>query len=314
MISFGPIPSRRLGKSLGINNILSPKVCSYECIYCQVGKTSRKKINREAFFQPEVIYKNVAQHIDQLKGKNIPDYLTFVSNGEPTLDINLGKSINILRQLGFPIAVITNGSLLFHESVRADLNTADWVSLKMDAADDKTWQSVNKPSSELNFDKHIENQILFANDYRGELRTETMLVKDVNDTPENLNGLAEILKKINPGKAYLAIPTRPPAYSNVKAPEADKMNIAWQIFNDKNINTEFLTSFEGTDTGFTGNIYEDILNITSVHPLREDTLEELLGKNNADFHVVESLMKQQLIKSTIFNGKKFYIRQFHLNI
>jgi wyosine [tRNA(Phe)-imidazoG37] synthetase (radical SAM superfamily) len=314
MISFGPIPSRRLGKSLGINNILSPKVCSYECIYCQVGKTSRKRINRESFFQPEVIYKNVAQHIEQLKGKNTPDYLTFVSNGEPTLDINLGKSIQILRKLGFPIAVITNGSLLFHESVRDDLHTADWVSLKMDAADDKTWQNVNNPPPELNFDKHIENQILFANNYRGELRTETMLVKDVNDTLENLNGLAEILKKINPGKAYLAIPTRPPAYSRVTAPETDKMNIAWQIYNDKNINTEFLTSFEGTDTGFTGNIYEDILNITSVHPLREDTLEELLGKNNADFQVVESLMKQQLIKSTIFNGKKFYIRQFHLSI
>lgn len=314
MISFGPIPSRRLGKSLGINNILSPKACSYECIYCQVGKTSGKRVNRESFFQPEVIYKNVAQHIEQLKGKNIPDYLTFVSNGEPTLDINLGKSIQILRQLGFPIAVITNGSLLFHESVRADLNTADWVSLKTDAADNRIWQSVNNPSPGLNFDKHIENQILFANAYSGELRTETMLVKDINDTIENLKGLAEIIKKINPGKAYLAIPTRPPAYSNVKAPEADKMNIAWQIFNDRNINTEFLTSFEGTDTGFTGNIYEDILNITSVHPLREDTLEELLGKNNADFQVVESLMKQQLIKSTIFDGKKFYLRQFHLNI
>ncbi len=311
MISFGPIPSRRLGKSLGINNILSPKVCSYGCIYCQVGKTSRKKVNREVFFQPEVIYKNVAQHIDQLKGKNIPDYLTFVSNGEPTLDINLGKSIQILKQLGFPIAIITNGSLLFHESVKADLNTADWVSLKMDAADDKTWQSVNIPSPDLNFDKHIENQILFANNYRGELRTETMLVKNVNDTLENLNSLAEIIKKIKPGKAYLAIPTRPPASGNVKAPEADKMNVAWQIFNDRNINTEFLTSFEGTDTGFTGNIYEDILNITSVHPLREDTLKLLLEKDKADFSMVDSLVNQHLIKTTIYNGNKYYIRLYN---
>jgi wyosine [tRNA(Phe)-imidazoG37] synthetase (radical SAM superfamily) len=181
----------------------------------------------------------------------------------------------------------------------------------MDAADDKTWQSINSPSPDLNFERHIENQILFAGEYHGELRTETMLVRDVNDSTGNINGLAEILKKINPGKAYLAIPTRPPAYSKVKAPETDKMNVAWQIFNDRNINTEFLTSFEGTDTGFTGNIYEDILNITSVHPLREDTLKELLAKDNADFSMVDSLVNQHLIKATIYNGNKYYIRQYN---
>ena len=108
MISFGPVPSRRLGKSLGINNIMTPKTCSYGCVYCQVGRTIKKSIKRETFFQPEVIFEKVEEHLKRLDKENYPDYLTFVSNGEPTLDINLGKSIMLLKKLGFPVAVITN--------------------------------------------------------------------------------------------------------------------------------------------------------------------------------------------------------------
>ena len=118
MISFGPVPSRRLGKSLGINNIISPKVCSYSCIYCQVGETRVLSIKRESFFEPSVIFEKVEQHIKKLRKENYPDYLTFVSNGEPTLDKNLGVSIGLLKSLEIPIAVITNASLLFDETVR----------------------------------------------------------------------------------------------------------------------------------------------------------------------------------------------------
>ena len=149
MISFGPVPSRRLGKSLGINNIISPKVCSYGCIYCQVGETSQKKIDRETFFEPHIIYEKVEQHIKKLSKDNYPDYLTFVSNGEPTLDANLGKAIELLKRLGIPIAVITNASLLFNIQVRDDLHLADWVSLKVDAGDNDIWQKVNRPAQGL---------------------------------------------------------------------------------------------------------------------------------------------------------------------
>ena len=182
MISFGPVPSRRLGKSLGINNIISPKNCSYGCVYCQVGKTMKKSIKRESFFEPEVIFEKVRQHLGQLSKENQPDYLTFVSNGEPALDLNLGKSILLLKKLGFPVAVITNASLLFDESVREDLFKADWVSLKMDAADNDTWQKVNRPDPKLDFKKHLENIKLFSSRYKGLLCTETMIIKGLNDS------------------------------------------------------------------------------------------------------------------------------------
>ena len=314
MISFGPVPSRRLGRSLGINNIISPKVCSYGCVYCQVGETIRKSIERETFFKPETIYKKVEKHIQQLSSNNFPDYLTFVSNGEPTLDVNLGKAIELLKSLEIPIAVITNASLLFYKQVRDDLCLADWVSLKMDAGDNDTWQKINRPAPELNFEKAMESIKLFADMYNGILCTETMLIDRINDNVENFSNLAELIKKLNPGIAYLSIPIRPPSEESVNPPDSEKLNKAWQIYNNNHINTEFLTGFEGTDTGFTGNIYDDILNITAVHPLRQDSLINLLRNDNADFSVVKSLIKQRLIRSTIYNGERYYMREYHLHI
>jgi wyosine [tRNA(Phe)-imidazoG37] synthetase (radical SAM superfamily) len=313
MISFGPVPSRRLGKSLGINNIISPKVCSYGCIYCQVGKTIRKSCKRESFYKPQVIYEKVVKHLGQLSSDNYPDYLTFVSNGEPTLDQNLGKAIKLLKKTGIPVAVISNGSLLFYESVRDDLYMADWVSLKMDAGKNETWHSINRPAAGLDFEKHLRNIMLFASDYKGILRTESMIVDGVSDFEEELLILAELIKKINPGKAYLSVPTRPSAEKWVKPPDTEKLNRAWQIFTGLHIKTELLTGFEGSNTGFTGNIYEDILNITAVHPLREDSLQKLLEKDNADYHIVESLIRQKLIRSTLYKGKRFFLREYHIN-
>ncbi len=312
MISFGPVPSRRLGNSLGINNIVPPKVCSYNCVYCQVGRTRNLEIRRKIFFDPETIFNDVRNHLKKRGKMHYPDYLTFVPNGEPTLDKNLGKAIQKVKKFGIPIAVITNASLIANKSVRDDLHLADWVSLKMDAADPDTWQRVNQPDESLDFISIIENLKLFANDYKGLLRTETMLVDGINDSIENITGLSEIIKKIKPGKAYLAIPIRPPSVKSVKPPDIDKLNIAWNIYNDQKINTELLTGFEGIVNRYTGNIYEDILNITAVHPLREDSLLNLLQNNNSDLMVVKSLISQGLLRSTTYNGNKYYIRGCHI--
>lgn len=314
MISFGPVSSRRLGKSLGINNILNPKTCSYGCVYCQVGKTKKITTERAEFFKPEVIYAQVTRHLEKLADQDYPDYLTFVSNGEPTLDYNLGKSIILLKKTGLPVAVISNGSMLYDESVRNELSLADWVSLKMDAFGSILWRKINKPSTKLNFRNHINGILEFSSIYDGILNTETMIVRDLNDTAENFSKLADIIRMMDPSTAYLSVPTRPPAEKTIKPPDNEKLNIAWQTFSARSIRTELLTGFEGTETGCTGNIYDDILNISAVHPIREDTMEELLGKDKADKKVIESLIRQRLISETIYRGKKFYIREYNLNI
>ena len=132
MITFGPVPSRRLGRSLGINNI-PPKVCSYSCAYCQVGRTTQMEVERRPFYRPEEILDEVREKVENSweQGKAI-DYLTFVPDGEPTLDINLGREIEILKPLGIKVAVISNASLIWNEGVREVLSKADWVSLKVE--------------------------------------------------------------------------------------------------------------------------------------------------------------------------------------
>ncbi|RPH31294.1 MAG: radical SAM protein [Bacteroidales bacterium] len=309
MICYGPVTSRRLGNSLGINNIVAPKVCSYGCIYCQLGKTLRISNVRQTFFKPEEIFETVKHHIEQLKGENKIDYLTFVANGEPTLDENLGKSIICLKELGIPIAVITNASMLFLESARNDLILADWVSVKLDAPDKQTWQTINHPFTGLTFGQHLDNLKTFRIKYKGILCTETMLLEGINDSTDCINRTAKIVKDLNPNKAYISIPIRPPADSRAKTPSSEKIAEAWQIFADHQIKTELLNGFEGTKTGYTGNAIDDILNITSVHPLREDSVKELLEKDNADFSVIESLISKQQIKETHYNSHKYYVRQ-----
>lgn len=312
MISFGPVPSRRLGKSLGINNIPSQKVCSYSCIYCQVGVTKKLSMTRECFYDSEVIFKEVQKHLRKLKAVDKPDYLTFVANGEPTLDINLGRSILKIKELNIPVAVITNASLLSQQSVRNDLSLADWVSIKVDTNDEFIWRKINRPLHILNFEDHAEGLLRFASEYKGCLVTETMLVQNVNDSSGILRQTAGLISQIKPSVAYISIPTRPPALSFVKIPDEMVLNEAYQIFTEMGLKAELLLGFEGTNTGYTGNAIEDIINICTVHPIREDTMTELLINDNADASVLSSLIKSRYVKQVKYNSNYYYIRQFHV--
>lgn len=309
MIAFGPVPSRRLGKSMGINNIAAPKVCSYNCIYCQVGTTKHLSASRQNFYSPQQIAEQVEIHLKKTSDQNAPDYLTFVSNGEPTLDKNIGQTIMLLRQFNIPIAVITNGSLLIDRSVGIDLQLADWVSVKIDAPDAATWKNINRAHYMLDFEQVQEGIKLFANQFEGTLCTETMLLRGINDNPETLQKLADIAASIGPHKAYLSIPVRPPAESSAKIPDETVLTSAWNIFTSKGLTTELLNAFEGSDTGYTGNAHNDILNITAVHPLRSDALTKLLQKNKAGFDVVAELLHVGMICEIAYQGHKFYLRK-----
>jgi wyosine [tRNA(Phe)-imidazoG37] synthetase (radical SAM superfamily) len=163
-LTFGPVPSRRLGKSVGINNI-RPKVCSYSCDYCQLGRTSEKTIKRQAFYQPQNILNEVKRKINLAAKRNQRiDYITFVPDGEPTLDINLGKELSLLRQIGSPIAVITNASLLWLEEVRDELQKADYVSLKVDAVSEELWKRIDRPQNALQIEAILNGYSRFCRD------------------------------------------------------------------------------------------------------------------------------------------------------
>jgi wyosine [tRNA(Phe)-imidazoG37] synthetase (radical SAM superfamily) len=312
MICYGPVPSRRLGKSLGINNIPSPKVCTYSCLYCQVGVTDKYGDIPRVFYDPDYIFSEVKKHLEKLSPTDQPDYLTFVSNGEPTLDINLGKTIKLLKRLGFPVAVITNASLLKWKEVRKNLKNADWVSVKVDANDEEIWKTINRPCEGFNFDDYFEGVLKFSRKYKGILATETMLVEGVNDDTSILSKTANLISAIHPAKAYISIPIRPPAISEVKAPSETIINKAYQIFHWKIDQPELMLGFEGTGLVSTGNPIDDITNICAVHPIREDSMQELLGKYKGGSDILEILLHGGYIEMVEYQSRKFYIRKFHI--
>ncbi|MCD6146578.1 MAG: radical SAM protein [Thermoplasmata archaeon] len=307
-IAFGPVPSRRLGRSMGINNI-PPKICTYSCIYCQLGRTLKMQVEREKFYDTDRVIEEVKRKVKEAEnaGEHI-DYLTFVPDGEPTLDINLGKEIEGLKQLGIKIAVITNASLIWREDVRNELYKADWVSLKVDAASKDIWRRVDRPHGKLSLDEILEGMQIFSRNFEGELATETMLIDGVNDGYEEIENIASFVHGLSPRKSYISIPTRPPA-ENIKPASEEKINAAFQIFKGKKINVEYLIGYEGNAFAFTGNVEEDLLGIMSVHPMRENAVKEFLEKAKAGWDVVEKLLKENKLIETEYQGNKFYMRK-----
>lgn len=308
MIAFGPVPSRRLGSSLGINNI-PPKICTYSCIYCQLGRTRNMRVKRGLFYTPEELVADVENKVKTAMEVRDPvDYLTFVPDGEPTLDINLGKEIDLLKPLGVKIAVITNASLLWRKNVRDELCKADCVSLKIDTMNKDIWRVINRPHRSLKFDKILKGILKFLPIFSGELTTETMLIQRVNDDAERIEKVADFITRLNPKKSYIAVPTRPPAEKSVRLPTEGTLNLAYRMFKEKSLNVEYLTGFEGDSFGFTGNVEEDLLRITSVHPMRGDSVKEFLRKAKSDWTVIENLIDEGKLAEVEYKDKKFYVR------
>jgi len=267
-------------------------------------------MDRKVFFQPEWILKEVKQEVSEVKRiDETVDYLTFVPDGEPTLDLNLGKEISLIKQeFDIKVAVITNSSLIWRNDVKYELMNADLLSFKIDAVTKDIWKRIDRPYGKLELDKIMDGILKFSQSYQGKLITETMLIKGINDGKNCLRDIADFIAKIDPDIAYVSIPTRPPAESWVKAPEEESINLGYQIFSKRIKDVEYLIGYEGNAFSFTGDIENDILSITSVHPMREDAVEEFLKKANGDWAIVKDLISQGKIIELKYKGKAFYIR------
>jgi wyosine [tRNA(Phe)-imidazoG37] synthetase (radical SAM superfamily) len=309
-LAFGPVPSRRLGKSLGINNIPA-KTCSYSCLYCQLGRTTNMTTERQAFYKPEDIFKEVERKVDEAVSRNERiDYLTFVPDGEPTLDVNLGKEISILKQIEIPIAVITNASLIRRKDVKEDLLEANLVSLKVDAVSEDLWRRINRSHKDLKLNAVLEGVTEFADEFKGTIISETMLVDGVNYGSE-FEKTADFLKNLKRlDKAYVAIPTRPPAEEWVKPAKEETVNAAFQVFSEGLgvDRVEYLIGYEGNAFAFTGRVEEDLLSITAVHPMRKEAVKEFLKKADADWRVIERLLKEDKLIELEYEGNQYYMR------
>ncbi len=310
---FGPLVSRRLGRSLGINNI-PPKKCSYSCVYCQLGKTLEARTERGEFYPPEYLISRVSREVERLRSHGVTiDYLTFVPDGEPTLDENLGPTIRGLTPLGIPIAVITNGSLLWREDVRTDLCNADLVSVKVDTAQSSTWHSMNRPHYGLSFGQVMLGIERFAGEYYRGIMTETMLVQGVNTDKVGLRETAEFLAAIGVADAYLSLPTRPPACRWVRRPSSAIAEAAYELFKGYLTNVTRLFKEESPVFCSSGNAERDLLSIAAVHPLTTDAVARLLQADNAEWSLVQQLLEEGKLVSIDHEGHSFYRSNFRLH-
>jgi len=305
-IAFGPVPSRRLGRSLGINNI-PPKVCTYSCTYCQVGSTTAREVEPRAFYPPEEVARRVADRLASVRraGEAV-DYLTFVPDGEPTLDAGLRRAIDLLRPLAIPIAVISNASLVWQPDVAAALSTADWVSLKVDTVDEPTWRRLNRPHPGLRLPTILNGIRLFASNFLGTLASETMLVAGINDDPARLEGTAGFLQEAGITEAWLAVPIRPTAVPGVAAPEAAGVAEASRIFRRHLAQVSCLSEDEEGSFSSAGDVVRDLLGVCAVHPMREAAVRALLERAAAPWSVVEDLTAAGRLVEIRHRGQRFY--------
>jgi wyosine [tRNA(Phe)-imidazoG37] synthetase (radical SAM superfamily) len=265
---------------------------------------------RRVFFSPEQILNDVQDKVKKARQADEPiDYLTFVPDGEPTLDPNLGREIELLRPLGIKIAVITNSSLLWRKDVQEDLMNADWVSLKIDSTHQETWHRIDRPYGTLQLASILDGMVEFASSYEGELVTETMLVADVNDSETLIAEVADFVALLRPATSYLSVPTRPPAEEWVRPPCESAINRAYQILSERVDRVEYLIGYEGNAFASTGNVEEDLLAITAVHPMREDAVNEFLVRAGAAWTVVHRLVAQGQLVEIGYEGTVFFLRK-----
>ncbi len=272
---FGPVPSRRLGQSLGIDPI-PLKTCNWNCVYCQLGRSTPLVNERKNYCAPEAILAEVQAALAAHRPGDI-DWITFVGSGEPTLHASLGLLIRQVKTLtDLPVAVITNGSLLYLPEVRQELSAADAVLPTLDAGNAQLYRKINRPWPRLTFERLLDGLIAFRQMYHGKLWIEVMLVQGLNDTEDALRGIAAALQRIKPDQVHIVLPTRPPAEPWVKPPDEDGVMRTVAILGDV---ARVVHPAEGTfDLSGYNSVVDAIVSIITRHPMREDELARALER------------------------------------
>jgi len=218
---FGPVPSRRLGFSLGLD-VIPYKTCSFDCVYCQLGQTANKTIQRREYVSKQLLIGELKSHLADDHDK--VDYITFSGSGEPTLNSKIGEMLReVKRMTDIPVAVLTNGSLLFKKEVRDELRSADLILPSLDAVTQDTFERVNRPHHGLNIQDIIDGLKKFRKDFDNEIWLEVMLVKGINDGVGEIEQMVDIISEVNPDKIQLNTVIRPPCESFAMPVDANQM-------------------------------------------------------------------------------------------
>ncbi|NWF92237.1 MAG: radical SAM protein [Syntrophaceae bacterium] len=270
---YGPVPSRRLGRSLGID-LVPHKICTYDCIYCQIGKTAEKTVLRKEYVPVGEVLEEVKKFLQ--KETTSVDHLSLSGAGEPTLHSQIGSIIEGIKKLSsIPVAVITNGSLLFEEEVRRDLLQADVVLPSLDAVSPEVFGRMNRPHRKVSIEKVIEGMVEFRKIYRGKIWLEILFCKGVNDGPDELQKMKEVIDRIQPDLVHLNTVVRPPSEDWAKPLSEREMEDIRSFFGEK---ASIISEFDRHLTYVTEeDIKDGILRILRRRPLSLLDLSKWMG-------------------------------------
>lgn len=299
---YGPIPSRRLGFSLGVD-IIPFKNCSFNCIYCQVGKTTNVTITRQSYTPIDDILNEVRDILQQ----NVElDFITLSGAGEPTLHSQLGILLNKIRKLtSKPIAVLTNASLIHQHDVQIDLQTASVVAPTLCTTSQSLFRKINRSHPAVTIDLIINGLIKFREHYAGNIWLELMFVKGFNDSEEEVTNLKGVIDKIRPDRIHINTVVRPPSEKYASPLSSQELENIKRMINS---NAEVIVSVNKKDAPrVEGKIPERILNILKRRPITIEDISAITGINQHELSDhMRLLVDSERVKITEHDGETYY--------
>ncbi len=298
---FGPVPSRRLGYSLGVD-ILPLKTCNLNCVYCELGRTNRETNRRKAWVGADVILPEIER---ALKNTGRIDFITFSGSGEPTLNTELGTMIRAIKKMTpIPVAVITNGTLLWLPEVRNDVAEADLVLPSLDAASRVAFKKINRPHGTLELEKIIDGLVAFRHEYNGPIWLEILLARGFNDNPEEIDALVQAVRRIQPDKVQLNTVVRPPAEADIKPLSHAELVALQRKFGDR---AEVIAHFEaGRQMNQSQDVEAEVCALCARRPVTLDEIVTSLGfsKDEVDRAIAALVFDGRL--AALPHGRKVY--------
>lgn len=299
---FGPVPSRRLGLSLGVD-LVTPKTCSYDCLYCQVGRTTRKIIKPGALVPIEDVQRELKRSLEGIT----PDIITFSGSGEPTLNSEIHRVIDFIKSLtDTKIAVLTNGSLLWREEIRKRILGADIIMPTLSSASEKTYRAIHSPHQDLQLHDVVDGLRHLRKDYRGNLHLEVVLLKGYNDSDEDIEALQEVIDRIEPDKIQLNTVVRPPA--DPRALSLDRQRLE-EIKNFLGVNAEVIADIPPKQRQqFYDSLTKAVLEMAKRRPVRELDVARVLDISSGEAgRIIKGLMIKGVLRREEHRGEVYYI-------
>jgi wyosine [tRNA(Phe)-imidazoG37] synthetase (radical SAM superfamily) len=298
---FGPVPSRRFGLSLGVD-LIPLKTCTYDCLYCEVGRTTHKTSLIQSYAPVAEVLRELAEKLKQVH----PDVITLAGSGEPTLYADIDQVIAFIKDTtNIPVVLLTNGSLLWQEQVRNKVLRADLIMPTLSSAFEETFRKIHKPDPSLTLSRIIEGYVALRKVYKGQLNLELFILKGINDTEEEIAALKEVIERINPDKVQLNTVVRPPAEPLALAVGQKRLEEIRAFLGAK---AEIIAAVHPHQRPNQYDSLQDVLLETlRRRPMRAEDLANVL---NLSLIETENLLKEMLLKKKILKrehaGQNYY--------